>query len=129
MSAIRTFAERKAATLQDAPHGYDALGDLSVFKLFDFGRKNPNTTNKFLKPLKALGKNFSEKLCNEIKLDHEKETQANAFQEICRLRNLLAHNDLIAYHDDALNNKTCDEINTLHGQAIQFVDLFKQKLT
>lgn len=72
-----------------------------------------------------FGDEFKRKLEAEIKADAKLDKSVKAFLEIGDLRNRLVHNNFAAY---SLNPKTSDEIFKLYEEAVNFINLVKEKL-
>ena len=127
-SSIGEYAKKHSNKYGQNPNGFDYLGGISFFKLFDFGRNGMKTVNGFLNPIACVGKEFKSCIINEITSDGEKEKSMYAFQEMCSLRNSLSHNDLILA-DDAIESKTFDDVTDLHESALKFVEYLVTKFT
>ena len=125
--ALRHYSQKHSSEYKNLPHGFDYIGELSFFKMFDFGRERLNVANAFLNPFKQLGIEFKKSLVNEINLNDDRTDSMMAFQEICSMRNSLSHNDLIISSD--ASNKSFDDIKGLHKKAIMFVEFLTSKFT
>lgn len=127
INALKSYSQKHSKKYKGAPHGFNYIEKYSFFRMFDFGREKLKNTKAFLSPLAFLGDEFKEALVVEVSANEEKEMNMQAFQEICSLRNSLAHNDLITYSD--ASSKSFEDIKALHDKAIKFLSLLEQKLT
>ncbi len=126
--SLKSYSQTHAKKYKSKPHGFGYLEMFSFFKMFDFGRDKLKEANAFLSPLAYLGKEFKETLVHEISADETLERSMKAFQEMCSLRNSLAHNDLISMND-ALEAKTFENVESLHTSAIIFVEFMVDSLS
>ena len=127
-NSIRVYTIKHIQKYEFRPHGFDVMGKRSFFQMFDFGRERPNKPKAFLSPLDYFGREFRDTIVNEVVANEKLEMQMDSFQEICRLRNSMAHNDLITV-DDAILNKSFSEIIIIHQNAVEFLDYLKAKIT
>jgi|LSQX01.3.fsa_nt_gb hypothetical protein len=125
-NTIVAYAQENSRKYMESPHGFDMLERQSFFRMFEFGRDKLNSIRSFLSPLSFLGTRFKEALIIEVSNNEEKERNMFAFQEMCSMRNSLAHNDLITYSD--ASSKSFEDIKALHDKAIKFLSLLEQKL-
>ncbi|GHV19683.1 hypothetical protein AGMMS49959_05390 [Planctomycetales bacterium] len=126
MDALKDYAKKHSAKCDCSPHGFDKMSEYSFFKIFNFGRNDEiKKPTDFLKDIHCLGEGFKNAIIKEIAEDDSKKAKMNAFREICLMRNALAHCDLISYN--VAENKSFDDINNLHKDAMQFVKLFTSK--
>ena len=126
INVLKAYSQKHSERYKQLPHGFDLMDRTSFFKMFDFGREKLKNANAFLNPM-SLGSEFKEALIAEISENEEKELNMRAFQEICSMRNSLAHNDLITYSD--VSSKSFEDIRALHNQATKFLHLIVQKFT
>lgn len=125
---LKSYALSHAKRYRDKPHGFGYLENYSFFKMFDFGRNKLKEVNAFLSPLAYLGKGFKEELVKEVSTDKALERSMKSFQEMCSLRNSLAHNDLISMND-AVEAKTFENVESLHSNSVLFVTHLVNKLS
>ena len=124
-NAIKQYSVKHSSKYKEQPHGFNGIGELSFFRMFDFGREKLNNVNSFLSNFISFGKEFKKSFIEELERDENKTDSAMAFQEICSMRNSLSHNDLIT--SLCSSNKSFDDIKDLHNKAIVFVELFVSK--
>lgn len=123
--AIFDYSQNQAKKYCNAPHGFDFVGTYSFFKMFDFGREKLKTVKEFLGPMNFLGATFKQSIITEISQNEEIVRNMQAFQEICSMRNSLAHNDLITYSD--MSSKSFEEIKGLHDRGVEFLNFLVSK--
>ena len=94
---------------------------------FAWGEKNdPNKPGKNANTFFSLfGDDFKTDAQKEIKNDAELSRSIKSFLEIGHLRNILVHSNFAAYN---LDNKTTEEIYTLHKASVLFIDFIGDKL-
>ena len=127
ISAIQKYAQEHSKKYGTGPHSFDELEKISFFKLFDFGREKLKPPVDFLRPMNALGRQFKADLVGETNKDKQKVVEMTAFQEMCAMRNSMAHNDLIIA-DDAIAEKTFENVRSLHSEALKYVAFLVSKL-
>lgn len=125
-NALKSYAQAHSVNFNSYPHCFSYLGGFSFFKMFDFGRDKLKEARAFLSPLASFGYEFKEILIEEVKSNAKLEQEMKSFQEMCCLRNSLAHNDLISM-DDAIKSKTFSDVEFIHKNAIEFVKYFVSK--
>lgn len=79
---------------------------------------NENNINNFLG---MFGLEFKDKIAREIKNNDDLRKYVRAFLEIGRERNKMVHENFLEYKLD----KTFQEINNLHNDAIKLIEYFK----
>jgi hypothetical protein len=94
---------------------------------FAWGEKNnPNKPGKNANTFFSLfGNDFKIEVQEEIKNDEKLSKSIKSFLEIGHLRNILVHSNFAAYN---LDNKTTEELYTLHKESILFIDFIGDKL-
>ena len=88
---------------------------------WDKDGKIPNNVNGFLG---LFGETFKKTVSNEIANTETIKSNMKAFLELGNLRNLMAHENLLAFNLE----KTFDELIAMNGQALEFISFMESKL-
>lgn len=94
---------------------------------FNWGTKNePTKPGKNANTFFSLfGDDFKKEMEILIKQNVKLDESIKAFVEIGHLRNILVHSNFASYNFD---NKTTDEIYSLYGKGLKFIEFVKEKL-
>lgn len=94
---------------------------------FAWGEKNdPNKPGKNANVFFSMfGDDFKNEVQKVIKNNEDLDKSIKSFLEIGHLRNILVHSNFAAFNFD---NKTPEEIYTMHNDSIRFIDFIKSQL-
>lgn len=94
---------------------------------FAWGEKNnPDKPGKNANVFFSLfGDDFKTEVKETIKNNIDLQNSINSFLELGHLRNILVHSNFAAYN---LDNKTTEEIYTLHKESVYFIEFLREQL-